>query len=64
MARKGFDRHGAMIFSHKDQAESYAKATLKKAFAGHLLSEAELAACRRELYWEPAEKLLERIKKG
>jgi len=42
-----------MIFSHKDQAESYAKATLKKAL--HLLSKAELAACRRELDWEPAE---------
>ncbi len=36
---------------------------LKKAFAGKLLSDAELQACRQEPDWEPAEKLLERIKK-
>jgi len=52
-----------MIFSHEDKSESYAKAILKKAFSGHLLRKAELAACRREPDWEPAEKLLERIKK-
>jgi type I restriction enzyme, S subunit len=31
--------------------------------SGKLLSERELEACRQEPDWEPAEKLLERIKK-
>jgi len=35
---------------------------LKQAFEGKLLSEVELEACRKEPDWEPAEKLLERIK--
>jgi type I restriction enzyme S subunit len=35
---------------------------LKKAFAGELLNQAELESCKREADWEPASKLLERIK--
>ena len=35
---------------------------LKKTFAGRLLSAAELAALRADPAWEPAEKLLERIR--
>lgn len=36
---------------------------LKKAFEGKLLSEKELSETRKDPDWEPAEKLLERIKK-
>jgi len=35
---------------------------LKKAFEGKLLNEREVVACRKEPDWEPAEKMLERIK--
>ena len=44
------------------KAEALRQSILKKAFEGKLLSEAELEACRKEPDWEPAEKLLERIK--
>ena len=45
-----------------EKAEALRQSILKKAFEGKLLSEAELEACRKEPDWEPAEKLLERIK--
>lgn len=45
-----------------EKAEALRQSILKKAFEGRLLSKAELEACRREPDWEPAEKLLERIK--
>jgi len=44
------------------QAEALRQSILKRAFEGRLLSEQELAACRAEPDWEPAEKLLERIR--
>ncbi|HAS57306.1 MAG TPA: hypothetical protein DCS64_02175, partial [Algoriphagus sp.] len=44
------------------KSESLRQSILKQAFEGKLLTEAELEACRREVDWEPAEKLLERIK--
>ena len=44
------------------KAEALRQSILKKAFEGKLLSEAELESCRKEPDWEPAEKLLERIK--
>jgi type I restriction enzyme, S subunit len=44
------------------KSESLRQSILKQAFEGKLLSEAELEACRTEADWEPAEKLLERIK--
>lgn len=44
------------------KAESLRQSILKKAFKGELLSAAELEVCRNEPDWEPAEKLLERIK--
>jgi len=47
-----------------EKAEVLRQSILKKAFEGKLLSEEELEACRREPDWEPAEKLLERIKKS
>lgn len=45
-----------------EKAEALRQSILKKAFEGKLLSEAELEACRKEPDWEPAERLLERIK--
>ena len=38
----------------------YRQSVLKKAFEGRLLTEAELAACRAEPDWEPAQQLLAR----
>jgi len=45
------------------KAEALRQSILKKAFDGELLSKAELDACRKESDWEPADKLLERIKR-
>jgi len=44
------------------KSEALRQSILKQAFNGKLLSEEELEACRKEPDWEPAEKLLERIK--
>lgn len=44
-----------------EKAEALRQSILKQAFEGDLLTEAELAACREEADWEPAEVLLERI---
>lgn len=46
-----------------EKAEALRQSILKKAFRGSLLSKEELNACRKEPDWEPADKLLERIKK-
>ena len=46
-----------------EKAEALRQSILKKAFEGSLLSEAELDETRRAPDWEPAEKLLERIRK-
>ena len=45
-----------------EKSEALRQSILKQAFEGKLLSEEELEACRKEPDWEPAEKLLERIK--
>ncbi|HRQ48992.1 MAG TPA: restriction endonuclease subunit S [Agriterribacter sp.] len=45
------------------QAEALRQSILKKAFAGELLTEAEIAACKKESDYEPASVLLGRIKK-
>lgn len=45
------------------KAEALRQSILKKAIAGQLLTEAELAACRQEKDWEPAGVLVERIRK-
>ncbi|TXB60617.1 restriction endonuclease subunit S [Phaeodactylibacter luteus] len=50
------------IEANLKRAERLRQSLLQKAFAGELLTEAELQACRAEPDWEPAEKLLERIK--
>lgn len=44
------------------QSEALRQSILKKAFEGKLLTESELTACRLEPDYEPAEKLLQRIK--
>ena len=46
-----------------DKSEALRQSILKKAFEGRLLSEAEVDECRMEPDWEPAEVLLERIKR-
>lgn len=44
------------------QADALRLSIIKKAFEGKLLSDAEINECRNDPAWEPAEKLLERIK--
>ncbi len=44
------------------KAEALRQSILKKAFEGKLLNEAEREALKNDPDWEPAEKLLERIK--
>jgi type I restriction enzyme S subunit len=46
-----------------DKAEALRQSVLKQAFEGKLLSKVELASCKKEADWEPAEVLLKRIKK-
>lgn len=45
-----------------DKAEALRQSILKKAFAGSLLTQAELEICRKEPDYEPASVLLEKIK--
>lgn len=45
-----------------EKSEALRQSILKQAFEGKLLSEEELESCKQEPDWEPAEKLLERIK--
>ena len=56
------DKISESIDQSLEKAEALRQSILKKAFSGKLLSEIELEACRQESDWEPAEKLLERIK--
>lgn len=44
------------------QSEALRQSILKKAFAGELLTKAEIATCKKEPDYEPASVLLERIK--
>jgi len=45
-----------------EKSQAMRQSILKKAFDGGLLSKAELRECREQPDWEPAEKLLQRIK--
>ncbi len=56
------DKLAETIEINLKKSEALRQSILKKAFEGKLLSEPELEACRKEADWEPAEKLLERIK--
>ncbi|SMP65256.1 type I restriction enzyme, S subunit [Desulfonatronum zhilinae] len=57
------DKMTEIIDQSLEKAEALRQSILKKAFEGKLLSEDEVAACRREADWEPAQTLLERIRK-
>lgn len=57
------DKLAETIDQSLEKAEALRQGILKRAFAGELLSSAELDACRQEPDWEPAAKLLERIKR-
>jgi len=50
------------IAENLEKAEALRQSILKKAFEGKLLSEIELDEVRKAEDWEPAEKLLERVK--
>jgi type I restriction enzyme, S subunit len=56
------DKLAETIQTNLQKSEALRQSILKKAFEGRLLSEAEVEACRKEADWEPAERLLERIK--
>jgi len=56
------DNMDATIHESLEKAEALRQSILKKAFEGKLLSEDELQITRNAPDWEPAEKLLERIR--
>ena len=56
------DKMEATIAESLQKAEALRQSILKKAFDGKLLNEKELEEARNAPDWEPAEKLLERIK--
>lgn len=56
------DKLAETIQTNLQKSEALRQSILKKAFEGRLLSEAEVEACRKEAGWEPAERLLEKIK--
>jgi len=56
------DKMEDTIAESLEKAESLRQSILKKAFEGKLLNEKELEEARNAPDWEPAEKLLERIK--
>lgn len=57
------DKVEETIAENLQKAEALRQSILKKAFAGELLTEAEIAKCKKEKDWEPAGELLKRIKK-
>ncbi len=57
------DKVEETIVENLQKAEALRQSILKRAFAGELLNEAEIAACKKEKDWEPAGELLKRIKK-
>ena len=56
------DKMEVTIAESLEKAESLRQSILKKAFEGKLLNEKELEKARNAPDWQPAEKLLERIK--
>ncbi len=57
------DKVEETIAENLQKAEALRQSILKKAFCGELLTEVEIAACKKEKDWEPAGELLMRIKK-
>ncbi len=56
------DNMEATIAASLQQAGALRQSILKKAFEGKLLNDKELEAVRQDPAWEPAERLLERIR--
>ena len=56
------DKLETTIAEALQKSEALRQSILKKAFVGELLNEKELEEARNAPDWEPAEKLLERIK--
>lgn len=56
------DKLAESINESLEKSEALRQSILKRAFSGELLTEKELEACKQEADWEPAEKLLEKIK--
>jgi type I restriction enzyme, S subunit len=57
------DKLNESIDQSLEKAQALRQSILKKAFEGKLLSQDELQTCRQQTDWEPAAKLLERVKK-
>ncbi|MRT17569.1 hypothetical protein F3C99_11445 [Vitellibacter sp. q18] len=57
------DKVEETITENLQKAEALRQSILKKSFAGELLTEAEITACKKEKDWEPAGELLKRIRK-
>jgi type I restriction enzyme S subunit len=57
------DKLNEAIDQSLEKAQALRQSILKKAFEGKLLSQDELQTCRQQPDWEPAAKLLERVKK-
>ena len=57
------DKVEEIIAVNLQKVEALRQSILKKAFSGELLTDAEIAACKKEKDWEPARELLKRIKK-
>ncbi len=56
------DKLNESIDQSLEKAQALRQSILKKAFEGKLLSQDELQNCRQQTDWEPAAKLLERVK--
>ena len=56
------DKLNEAINQSLEKAQALRQSILKKAFEGKLLSQDELQNCRQQTDWEPAAKLLERVK--
>ena len=56
------DKLNEAIEQSLEKAQALRQSILKKAFEGKLLSQDELETCRQQPDWEPAAKLLERVK--
>lgn len=57
------DKLNESIDQSLEKAQALRQSILKKAFEGKLLSQDELQTCRQQPDWEPAAKLLEKVKK-
>ena len=56
------DKVYSEIEENLQKSEALKQSILKKAFSGELLTKSEIEACKKEADWEPAEKLIQKIK--